>query len=59
MASKYSKTLRESISGILNFEDGKLMTVDVEDVGEVVLATQLAPFAGQVVTISISQKDEF
>lgn len=59
MASKYSKTLRVSISGILNFEDGKSMTVDVEDVGEVDLATQLAPFAGQVVTISISQKDEF
>lgn len=59
MASKYSKTLRVSISGILNVEDGKPMTVDVEDVGEVDLATQLAPFAGQVVTISISQKDEF
>lgn len=59
MASKYSKTLRVSISGILNFEDEKPMTVDVEDVGEVDLATQLAPFAGQVVTISISQKDEF
>lgn len=59
MASKYSKTLRVNISGVLNFEDGKPMTVDVEDVGEVDLATQLAPFAGQVVTISISQKDEF
>lgn len=59
MASKYSKTLRVSISGVLNFEDGKPTTVDVEDIGEIDIATQLAPFAGQSVTISISQKDEF
>lgn len=58
MASKYSKTLRVNISGVLNFEEDKPTTLDVEDIGEIDLASQLAPFAGQVVTITISQKDE-
>ena len=58
MASKYYKSTKLSITGVLEIEDGKL-TMDVEDVGPISVMDSLADFVGGEVTINVSSKDEF
>ena len=58
MASKYYKSTKLSITGVLEIEDGKL-TMDVEDVGSISVMDALADFVGDEVTINVSSKDEF
>ena len=58
MASKYYKSTKLSITGVLEIEDGKL-TMDVEDVGSISVMDALADFVGSEATINVSSKDEF
>ena len=58
MASKYYKSTKLSITGVLEIENGKL-TMDVEDVGPISVMDALADFTGGEVTINVSSKDEF
>ena len=58
MASKYYKSTKLSITGVLEIEDGKL-TMDVEAVGPISVMDALADFVGDEVTINVSSKDEF
>ena len=58
MASKYYKSTKLSITGVLEIEDGKL-TMDVEDVGPISVMDALADLVGGEVTINVSSKDEF
>lgn len=58
MASKYYKSTKLSITGVLEIEDGKL-TMDVEDVGPISVMDALTDFVGDEVTIHVSSKDEF
>ena len=58
MASKYYKSTKLSITGVLEIEDGKL-SIDVEDVGPISVMDALADFVGGEVTINVSSRDEF
>lgn len=59
MASKIKKNFGASIIGTLDIDENGILTVDVEDVGAVVLSEFISEFNGKDVKINVSysQKD--
>lgn len=59
MASKYYKSTKLSMTGVLEMNDGEL-TIDIEGIDSpVLISSALADFVGGEITLNISEKDEF
>lgn len=58
MATKIKKNFGASIIGVLNISEDGIISVDVEDIGEVAIADFISEFADKEVKISVTYSDE-